>query len=598
MSAVLVNILVWLIEQFLPRGFEFLSVSHILSEALILFLYGVFQQYNMKKRIICTWMVGFLCVGIALLCKFAPYFNPEYSFFNVIHSFIYIGMYYAWGQIVCAGIIQKTQRRCLGGISALLIFWLFVSACRQFIFPYGSTADRYLWYAYYIPQILIAALSLLAALMVGSDENAKPGKWRLALFGGAAALILFVLTNDLHQLVFSFPGGTFRGSHCIYQPGYYMITGLIALCGVSAMALFIVKYRVPGRKKLAGFPIMCLVFMITYWILYFMEDSFVKAYLNDVTAVSCLMVAALFESLIESGLLRANIGYDNLFRKSTLAAQITDYHHQVRYTSEHAQAVPAEILAEAEAGPVMLNESTRLSEAAISGGHIYWEENVEELLSVQEELELTQEELRDTGDVLKAASEQKAYRLHLEMENKIYDVVEAQTASQIAALRGLSAQLQQTEEMDAAKKLLGKIVVIGTYIKRRSNLLFVAGQEGSIRSEELLLCVNESAESLRLYGVNCGVKISGCQRLAPEIAYMVYDILEAVIETGMETASSILICGEPQGRGLSLTICTDCTEDLSVLCQSFPDVRAEKDEDGLWYLSASLEIRGEGVPKI
>ena len=74
-----------------------------------------------------------------------------------------------------------------------------------------------------------------------------------------------------------------------------------------------------------------------------------------------------------------------------------------------------------------------------------------------------------------------------------------------------------------------KIVVIGTYIKRRSNLLFVAGQEGSIRSEELLLCVNESAESLRLYGVNCGVKISGCQRLAPEIAYMVYDILEAVI---------------------------------------------------------------------
>lgn len=135
--------------------------------------------------------------------------------------------------------------------------------------------------------------------------------------------------------------------------------------------------------------------------------------------------------------------------------------------------------------------------------------------------------------MLKAASEQKAYRLHLEMENKIYDVVEAQTASQIAALRGLSAQLQQTEEMDAAKKLLGKIVVIGTYIKRRSNLLFVAGQEGSIRSEELLLCVNESAESLRLYGVNCGVKISGCQRLAPEIAYMVYDILEAVIETGM-----------------------------------------------------------------
>ena len=54
LAVVLVNIAVWFIEQLLPRGFEFLSVSHLIGEVLLLFLYGIFQNYNMRRRVICT----------------------------------------------------------------------------------------------------------------------------------------------------------------------------------------------------------------------------------------------------------------------------------------------------------------------------------------------------------------------------------------------------------------------------------------------------------------------------------------------------------------------------------------------------------------
>ncbi len=111
----------------------------------------------------------------------------------MIRSFIYIGMYYAWGRVVCHGIIQKTTRRCLGGISALLIFWLVVSTCKHLIFENNVTIVRYLWYAYYIPQILITVLSLITVLMVGKGENARPGRWSLILFGAGGALVLLVL---------------------------------------------------------------------------------------------------------------------------------------------------------------------------------------------------------------------------------------------------------------------------------------------------------------------------------------------------------------------------------------------------------------------
>lgn len=40
------NILVWLIEQFVDHNFEFLCVSYILNECLLLFLYGMLREYH------------------------------------------------------------------------------------------------------------------------------------------------------------------------------------------------------------------------------------------------------------------------------------------------------------------------------------------------------------------------------------------------------------------------------------------------------------------------------------------------------------------------------------------------------------------------
>ncbi len=41
------NIATWLVENMIGAGFEFLSISYILSEGLILFLYGILQDYEL-----------------------------------------------------------------------------------------------------------------------------------------------------------------------------------------------------------------------------------------------------------------------------------------------------------------------------------------------------------------------------------------------------------------------------------------------------------------------------------------------------------------------------------------------------------------------
>ena len=593
LSAVFIDIIVWLAEQFLPRGFEFLSIAYILSESLVLVLYSVFQKYNIKRRVICVWTLVFTGVGIALACKFVLPEDPEYYYFSLIRSFIYMGMYYAWGRSVCYGIIQKVTRRCFGGVSMLLVFWNAVSMCKHLVFMDDVTIVRYLWYAYYIPQILIAVLGLNIAIMAGGGDNVRLGKGGMFLFGIGAALILLVLTNDLHQIVFSFQEGVpWTNASCTHEMGYYLIMALIALCGIAISAIMVHKCRIPKRKKFTPLPFLCVLFMILYGILYFVDGSFVRNYLNDMTASGCLMVAVLFELVIESGLFQTNITYENLFQSAVITVQLADREHQVRYTSEGARMVPKEILEQADTAPVMLEQSVRLSGAAIHGGHIYWQENVSELLSVQKDLEMTREELCDTGDVLKAEAEQKAYRLHLEEENRLYDLVETQTAPQVAMLRKLTTQLRQTEDLDEAKCLLGKIVIVGTYIKRRSDLIVVSGQKKGICKEELLLGIREFKENLKLYGVECAVQILNCDRFLTETAGTVYDVFEAVIEEGIGTISAILLCLDVQDNSLLLTICADCSEDLTILTKTFPKVTVRQDEDGLWYLNRVFEEGG------
>ncbi len=47
LCAVLCSIVIWFAEQLLPRGFEYLTVSYVMSELFILLLYGILQEYGL-----------------------------------------------------------------------------------------------------------------------------------------------------------------------------------------------------------------------------------------------------------------------------------------------------------------------------------------------------------------------------------------------------------------------------------------------------------------------------------------------------------------------------------------------------------------------
>ena len=219
---------------------------------------------------------------------------------------------------------------------------------------------------------------------------------------------------------------------------------------------------------------------------------------------------------------------------------------------------------------------------------MFWKEDISELNQIQKELEQTRDELRDTGDVLAAENAQRARLLKLAEENRLYNIMESQTAKQIATLQALLADLRQTEDLKQAEHLLGQVIILGTYIKRRNNLIFVGVQRGSISVQELRLCLNESIENLNLYGADCKALVTGSGQLTVEQAAQAYDLFEAVVEASLESLQSLLISIEVREQ-VQVNFCVSGAQILCGLSTQFPGLEWEQDEDGLQYIMQKLE---------
>ncbi len=271
---------------------------------------------------------------------------------------------------------------------------------------------------------------------------------------------------------------------------------------VTAIVTMLLKCRIPHSRVTLGLPFVPVALAALYSVLYISRIPWIEMLAGDMTVVQCLLLAAGIESCIRCGLIQSNTGYRALFEASTIRAEITDEALRIQAASVPHELFPAEKLREAVHQTTQLDRSTLLKSSPIRGGFVFWQEDISELQDVLDHLRLVQDELRDTGDILKAENAQKARKLKLEEQTKLYDLVEQESAPQFARLELLLSQLSAAQSQAAAKPLLGRIAVIMTYIKRRSNLVFLAAQKDFIDANELLLCLNESAQALQLCEVS------------------------------------------------------------------------------------------------
>ena len=537
-------------------------------------------------------MIPYLgALGLILIAMGIRYLNRTYDgvpgCLSLVRAGIYIVLIAAWGISLHRRILQTQTRRYLTAIAGLMVLWLTLRTVKYSI--HNIDVERYLWYFYYLPMLLLPTMSVFVAMSLGKPENYRLPQWLNLLYIPVLVLLALVLTNDAHQMVFRFSSELMSSREYRYGVGYYVVAGWVGICAAWALGLILYKCRIPHTNIFLWLPMVPFVLTIAYVACYARGVYWIWLLAGDVTVSLCLLTAAIFESCIQCRLILSNQGYETLLALTTVPTQITDKAYHVRYASGTADTISMKAMEQAASATYPLDKHTLLKGHPVERGYVFWEEDITKLVEVADALKITQAELQDTGDVLKAESDQKKRWLRLTEQNRLYDLIEQQTSRQMQLLDRLLGQLRNAENIDLAKDILGQIVVIGTYIKRRSNLIFSSGQRRTIAAAELRLCLNESVSNLRLYGVECQANLELEGQLEQDVAYAVYDLFEAVAETTLPGLSSLLFYAGERDGAIAVRIGVLGSGDFAELLERFPQLSQETDEDGICYFSCTLE---------
>lgn len=537
---------------------------------------------------------GIILLAVIVAYAFRLIGNGNYYFvlFPYLRSFIYIGLFIAWGISIRRRIVQKQVAQYLTGISVLLILWFTFRSAKYFIF-WQPTAIRYLWYLYYLPMLFIPILALLVALSLGKPDDYRLPKAACALWIISGILLLLVLTNDLHQLVFTFPeDAEVWSDKCNgYGIGSFIVIGWQILCMISALVVMIIKCRLKnGRRQL--WTVIPMAVSLVYLGLNYMDVQWLKLFFGDITAFQSLMYMLCFEGCITCGFIHSSSRYFDLFSSSIgTSAVITDKDFNVRYAALNARRIPRIDMIKAAHSPLTVENGLTVHSIPVNGGYAVWTEDMSALLKIKEQSESLAEELNERNNLLRYEYKREAKRQKIEEQNRLYDLLRSATQTQINKISVLTKEYQKINKTDPtrAKTLLAEIAVLCSYIKRRKHLTLLTDRDYKVAITELTRAFTESLQTLKLLNVRSTFFADSELSMLPgKSAAAIFDFYEQVIESDLENISGIQVSlSDVEGLRLSINIC--CKADLSSLAHK-GNVRYETDGDeGYQHLVFLLE---------
>ena len=460
---------------------------------------------------------------------------------------------------------------------------------------FGATAERYVWYAYYIPQCLAPAVLLLTVLkMARKSDKPLSALWNL-LFVPAVLLIVFVFTNDLHEQVFSFAEGL-QNANKVYkwEWGYYVILGWIAGLYLTNGILLFVKCRISHCRKKAWIPLALFAVCLTCCILReVFNPLFIK--MPETVVFSVVIVC---ESLIRIGFIPSNTDYAKFFDVADVSAIIADKNYNVELSSENAPEITREQATKAvQSGEIALSKDTILKAKAITGGEVFWTEDLSVVNKINDRLAEINSALAEEIDLVTAENRLKEQRSKIEEQNNLYKGIFGIAKPHLKKIGKRFAKATTDEEKDDALRLS---VVYGVFLKRRANLAMTE-TDGKITLSELVYSLRESADALTFYGVYSSVFAVGDGEFPAEQIEFIYEFFEDCIECALPDLTACLVRLSEKNGALSCRIALDNVKNAipegwrNKECERLgATLKAEESDETLY---ATLTFLNKGVQK-
>ena len=544
------------------------------------------MSYQKKRRLSC--IIVLLFVLLAYICRFIKTDNELIqTLADQCRACTYLGIYCAWVIYLNKHVVQKKMRQYLTAIGCLMVCWFFLRTVKYHILldPLGG---HICWYLYYIPMILIPTFGLSATLLMDGEEK-KTTKWITGiLLFFSVVLIVCVLTNDLHQQVFRFEGPIpYSDKNYSYGILFMLIQFWIIACLVIMEILLVKKSRIPDRKRF-WLPVIPGLLLLGWNIANLLRLPFIKTFAGDMTAICCLLMAAIFQGCILCGLIQTNSRYFELFQATGgLDAEITDNSFRRYYFSGEFPELSKDLRDSIIAKLSVQERGIRINHLPVKGGHLFWSEDISVLLDQYQDIQEQQEELTARNQLLRKTYKKEAERRKLEEQNRLLNIIQSQTSRQYELLSHYMEKLEQTESREEYELILSKIVVVGTYLKRRKNLMLTrySSREDSLTMADLKQSLAESCENLKLCEIKAAYFVQDKEKqLRADDVLKCYDFFEWLIEQLFDVMNSVFFRVTHIEEKLQISVHIVSQEDIRPYLAEKPGLLIEQEEEQEWFI--------------
>ena len=331
--------------------------------------------------------------------------------------------------------------------------------------------------------------------------------------------------------------------------------------------------------------------VITAWnICNIFRVPFILSIAGDMTAVCCLLMAAIFQSCILCGLIPVNSRYFELFQATGgLHAEITDNSFQRYYYSGEFPRLSREMRECIIAKSTVQEQGTQIRHIPVKGGHLFWAEDISVLLDQYLDIQEQQEELTARNHLLQKAYQKEAERRKTEEQNRLLNMIQSQTLRQYELLSTYMKSLEQAKTREEYDRILSKVVVVGTYLKRWKNLILsrYSSQEDELTMEDLKQSLAESCESLKLCKVRAAYFVQDKEKqLHADDVLKCYEFFEWLTEQLFDVVTSVFfrVTQIEKKLQISVHVVCACQEDIHIYLTERPELLIQQEEEQEWFI--------------
>lgn len=444
-----------------------------------------------------------------------------------------VSLWVGWMQMRIA---EDEVRAFLRLIFYCILLWLLIRILRHL----GIVQERthIFWYAYYVPFISIVTLWLiLCGELTGS---LRLRKYKKGILSAAVTAMLLILTNDCHSLIFRFENPDRIGPYH-YGLLYHLITGMMILMAAGAMILLFSgrKNRINRRRIWA--PVAVGVSILLYHALYILRWQ--PIYHTDMTMSYILFICLFIESMLYIGAINTNTTYRDFFVNNPQKIYLLSKERKIMIKTEAAEMLSDDFIKLLFADRANINRYLSETEGKqykidrIRGGYVLWEEDMQILLAMKEQLEENSRQLLRKNKMRERENELKQNLYRLRIRKQLMDEIDQAIADKVDAISNIAATLGEGTdegEREQTRRKLAYIKMMVSYCKRISNFIMFSRQNNSLPADELVKALRETLQDSETVGIEYALVLGEEGEVEVEDALLIYEYIYRVIEKAMQ----------------------------------------------------------------